>query len=99
MDEEGMMATYSKPLYDASQHFLGVISIEFSLLHLSKIMAEVKPYPHSYYMMIDEQGRYVGHPDSTRLFSKTIFSVADPQKQSDLIALGYEMTKGNQGNM
>lgn len=99
MDEEGMMATYSKPLYDANQHFLGVISTEFSLLHLSKIMAEVKPYPHSYYVMIDEQGRYVGHPDSTRLFSKTIFSVADPQKQADLIALGYEMTKGKQGNM
>lgn len=99
MAEDGMMATYNKPLYDANQRFLGVISSEFSLLHLSKIMAEVRPYPHSYYVMIDEQGRYVGHPDSTRLFSKTIFSVADPQKQADIIALGYEMTKGSQGNM
>lgn len=99
MDEEGMMATYSKPLYDTQKRFAGIISAEFSLIHLSKIMAEVKPYPHSYYVMIDEQGRYVGHPDSTRLFSKTIFSVANPQKQADIIALGYEMTKGNQGNM
>lgn len=99
MDEGGMMATYSKPLYDTQKRFAGIISAEFSLIHLSKIMAEVKPYPHSYYVMIDEQGRYVGHPDSTRLFSKTIFSVADPQKQADIIALGYEMTKGSQGNM
>lgn len=99
MAEEGMMATYSKPLYDANQCFMGVLSTEFSLLHLSKIMAEVKPYPHSYYVMIDELGRYVGHPDSTRLFNKTIFTVADPQKQADIIALGYEMTKGRQGSM
>ena len=97
--DDGMMATYSKPLYNSDQRFLGVISTEFSLLHLSKIMAEVKPYPHSYYVMIDEQGRYVGHPDSTRLFNKTIFAVADPQKQADIIALCYEMTKGRHGNM
>lgn len=93
------MVIYSKPIYNADQLFLGVISSEISLLHLSKIMAEVKPYPHSYYLMIDEQGRYVGHPDSTRLFNKTIFTVADPQKNSDIIALGYEMTEGRQGSM
>ena len=99
LTKDGMMAVYSKPIYDADQLFLGVISSEISLLHLSKIMAEVKPYPHSYYLMIDEEGRYVGHPDSTRLFNKTIFSVADPQKNSDIIALGYEMTEGRQGSM
>lgn len=93
------MAIYSKPIYNADQLFLGIISSEISLLHLSKIMAEDKPYPHSYYLMIDEQGRYVGHPDSTRLFNKTIFTVADPQKNSDIIALGYEMTEGRQGSM
>ena len=99
LTKDGMMAVYSKPIYDADQLFLGVISSEISLLHLSKIMAEVKPYPHSYYLMIDEEGRYVGHPDSTRLFNKTIFTVADPQKNSDIIALGYEMTEGRQGSM
>jgi signal transduction histidine kinase len=99
LNKDGMVATYSKPIYNADQLFLGVISSEISLLHLSKIMAEVKPYPHSYYLMIDEQGRYVGHPDSTRLFNKTIFTVADPQKNSDIIALGYEMTEGRQGSM
>jgi signal transduction histidine kinase len=50
-------------------------------------------------MLIDEQGRYVAHPDSTRLFNHTIFNVENPQQQSDIIALGYEMTKGKQGSM
>ena len=99
LDMDGMMATYSRPLYGADSTMVGVVSTELSLLHLSKILAEEKPYPHSYFIMIDEKGRYVGHPDSTRLFNKTIFNVGTPQRQPDLIALGYEMTKGGQGDM
>jgi signal transduction histidine kinase len=70
-----------------------------SLLHISDILAKEKPYPNSYFILLDEKGRYVGHPDSTRLFNKTIFGVANLQKQKDLIVLGHEMTKGNQGEM
>ena len=99
MGKEGMIAAYSKPLYDAKKRFAGVISAEMALVHLSKIISETKPYPNSYYMLIDEQGRYVAHPDSTRLFNRTIFNVENPQQQSDIIALGYEMTKGKQGSM
>ena len=98
-DEDATIAAYTHPLFNKKGKFVGVISIWLSLQHISNIMAEVRPYPHSYYVMIDEKGRYVGHPDSTRLFNQTIFSVADPQHQADLIALGYEMTKGNKGSM
>ena len=96
---DGMLASYSKPLYNDEQDFIGVISTDLSLLHLSKIMSTVKPYPGSYFMMTGEEGRYYIHPDSALLFTHTIFSDADPQKQSDLIALGHEMTTGKQGNM
>ena len=98
-DEDATIAAYTHPLFNKKGKFVGVISIWLSLQHISNIMAEVRPYPHSYYVMIDEKGRYVGHPDSTRLFNQTIFSVANPQHQADLIALGYEMTKGNKGSM
>jgi signal transduction histidine kinase len=98
-DEDATIAAYTHPLFNENGKFVGIISIWLSLQHISNIMAEVRPYPHSYYVMIDEKGRYVGHPDSTRLFNQTIFSVADPQHQADLIALGYEMTKGNKGSM
>ena len=98
-DEDATIAAYTHPLFNKKGKFVGVISIWLSLQHISNIMAEVRPYPHSYYVMIDEKGRYVGHPDSTRLFNQTIFSVADPQHQADLIALGYEMTKGNKGSI
>ncbi|MCR5473324.1 MAG: histidine kinase [Prevotella sp.] len=99
LDQDGMIATYSRPLYDAQHQYIGVVSTEMSLLHISEILAGEKPYPNSYFILLDEKGRYVGHPDSTRLFNKTIFSVANLQKQKDLIVLGHEMTKGNQGEM
>jgi signal transduction histidine kinase len=96
---EGMVASYGRPLYRADSSFVGIISTDLSLLRLSRSMSEMKPYPHSYFMMIDEEGRYFVHPDSTRLFNQTIFTGTDTRKQADLIVLGHEMTSGKQGSM
>lgn len=96
---DGMIASYGKPLYSADSSMVGIISTDLSLLRLSKVMSEVRPYPNSYFMMIDNEGRYLIHPDSTRLFTQTIFTNVDPRKQYDIIALGHEMTSGKQGQM
>ena len=99
LDKNGMIAAYSKPLCGADSTFVGVMSTAISLVHISRIVSTDKPYPNSYFFMVDEEGRYVGHPDISRLFNKTIFSLADPQEHPDLIALGYEMTQGREGQM
>ncbi len=96
---DGMIASYSKPLYHADQQFVGVISTDLSLIHLSRVITADKPYPDSYFMMTDEEGRYFIHPDTTKLFTHTIFSDTDPRQHSDLITLGHEMTTGKQGNL
>ena len=96
---DGMVASYCMPLYDDADRFFGVITSDFSLLRLSKVIEEERPYPNSYFMMIDKDGYYYVHPDSARLFTQTIFSDADPRQQAGIIALGHEMTKGKQGNM
>ena len=96
---DGMIASYSKPLYDANKQFVGVISTDLSLLHLSRVISEEKPYPDSYFMMTGEEGRYFVHPDTAKLFYHTIFSDVDPREHADIIALGHEMTTGKQGNM
>ena len=96
---DGMVASYGKPLYNADHDIIGIISTDLSLLHLSKIISQERPYPNSYFMMLDGDGRYVVHPDSTLLFAKTIFDDADPRTQIDIIALGHEMTAGEQGAM
>ena len=96
---EGIVASFSKPLHYADGRFAGLISSDLSMLRLSKLMSEEKPYPNSYFIMIDELGRYIVHPDSTMLFAHTIFEGADPRRQPDIIALGHEMTGGKEGHM
>ena len=96
---DGMIASYSKPLYNADKHFVGVISTDLSLIRLSKMITAEVPYPDSYFVMTGEEGRYFVHPDSTKLFTQTIFSEADPQQNADIYALGHEMTTGKQGSM
>ncbi|MCR5679113.1 MAG: histidine kinase [Prevotella sp.] len=96
---EGLLASYSRPLHRPDSSLVGIISTDMSLLQLSKVMADEKPYPHSYFVMVDEEGRYYIHPDVSRLYHQTIFSGADPSDHADLIALGHEMTKGKTGNM
>lgn len=96
---DGMIASYSKPLYDENKNFVAVISTDLSLLRLSKSITKETPYEDSYFMMTGEEGRLYLHPDTTRLFTKTIFSDADPEKNADIFALGHEMTTGKQGTM
>ena len=96
---DGMVASYSKPLYSADKRFLGIISTDLSLMRISKAITTETPYADSYLFMIGEGGRYYLHPDSTQLFTKTIFTDADPDKNADIIALGHQMTTGQQGSM
>lgn len=96
---DGMIASYSKPLYNENKHFVGVISTDLSLLRLSKVITSETPYKNSYFMMTGEEGRYFLHPDTTQLFTKTIYSNATPQDNADIFALGHEMTTGKTGSM
>lgn len=99
LTHDGMLASYSKPLYDANKRFVGVISTDLSLQRLSKTITAETPYEDSYFMMTGDEGRYFLHPDTTQLFHKTIFSDANPQENADIFALGHEMTTGKQGCM
>ena len=95
---DGLIASYSKPLYADNARMVGVISTDLSLYGLSRAITSEKPYVNSYYMMVGRDGSYYIHPDSTKLFSHTIFDNADPRSQSDVIALGHEMTAGKAGS-
>lgn len=99
MPYDGMIASYCKPLHDANGHFVGVIASDMSLERLSKTITSESSFEDSYFMMTGDKGRYLLHPDSTQQFKKTIFSDVDPRQNADIIALGHEMTTGQQGHM
>ena len=96
---KNIIASYCKPLYLDNGRFIGVISTDLSFKRLKESIAEDQPYPNTYYSLINSEGRYIIHPDSTKEFYKTIFEDLDAETQPDLIALGHEMTTGAKGNM
>lgn len=92
-----LIASYCKPIYQGNK-MVGVISTDLSFSKLAEVVNAAKyTYPNSYYMLLGEGGRYLIHPDTIRLFKKTIFTDTDPAKDKDIITMGYEMTAGNKG--
>jgi signal transduction histidine kinase len=92
-----MIASYCEPLYDDEGHFVGVISTDISLPHLSEAISAEKPYPESYVMMLGRDGHYFVHPEADRVARTTIFDDVDVTRQPALIALGHEMVAGKSG--
>lgn len=94
-----LITSYCKPFHLKDGRLGGVIATDLSLHQLAETINNAEhPYPNAYFILIGSDGRYFVHPDTTRLFRKTIFSDADLNKQSDMIALGHEMTAGKRGS-
>ena len=94
-----IIATFCKPLYVEDGKFVGVISTDLSFSRLKKVIAEKQPCPNTYFAMVNREGQFLIHPDSTKELNKTLFEDLDVEKQADLIALGHEMTSGAKGHM
>lgn len=79
---------------------MGLINTEFAFSQLARSIASTEhSYPDAYFVLLGADGRYIIHPDTTRLFRKTIYTDADPKRNADIIALGHQMTEGMQGIM
>lgn len=94
------VASYCKPIRQSGGRIVGVVSADLSLSLLAEaINTTEKDYPEAYFMLLGGEGRYFIHPDSMRLFRKTITSDIDPMEHADIIALGHEMITGKHGYM
>lgn len=100
IDHNEAVASYCRPLRLEGGRIAGVVAVDFAFSHLAKtINAAERQYPDSYFILLGKDGRFFIHPDSSKLFRKTIFTDTDPMKNADIIALGHEMTDGKQGTM
>lgn len=100
VDYQEAVATYCRPIRMDDGRIVGVVTADLSFSRMAKILNEAEPLcQHAYYVLLGSDGRYLIHPDSTRLFRKTIFTDADSSEEMDLITLGHEMTAGKQGTI
>lgn len=91
-----IITSYCSPLYDGKKNFIGVFSVDISLEWLSDYITSMKPYPNSFSMMIDRNGRFIVHPDSSLVFYESIYSDEDIESGVRQ-KLGRAMTAGDSG--
>ena len=97
LDQNTIAYTYS--IYDNKDQLKREVSTELSLTELSRGLSSIKPYPHSYMIILGHDGRFYAHEDTTKIVSKSIFDLTNGRYYPDKLALGYEMTIGNSGRM
>lgn len=94
---ESIIASYCFPLKNEKGEFIGTISSDISLAWLSKTISAMKPYPHSYSVMLGKGGTFFVHPDTTKLFCETIFTETLENPDTARLALGHAMQRGEEG--
>ena len=100
VDHNVAVATYCRPLRQKDGRIVGVVTVDLSFSRMAHMLKEVEHhYPNAYFMLLGADGRFLIHPDTTRLFRKTIFTDVDPSQDMDIITLGHEMTVGKQGTI
>ena len=92
-----MVTSYCEPLVGNNGQVMGVINTSLSLNWLSQLITSVRPYPHSFSMMIGRGGTYLVHPDSTKIIRETIFTHTLEQPDTAITALGHAMQRGEEG--
>ena len=92
-----MVTSYCQTISDGQGCMVGVINTSLSISWLSQTISAVKPYPHSYSIMIGRGGTYFVHPDTTKITRQTIFTQTLEHPDTALTALGRAMTAGREG--
>lgn len=95
--KQEIITSYCRPVYDYNGDFIGVVAIDLQQKWLSQSVTAVAPYPNSSSIMIGTDGKYLVHPDTTKLIHQSIFSDADPRSRDEVVSLGKEMIAGNSG--
>ena len=99
LSSKDILTSYCCPMRDADGKFVGSITASLTLKWLSDAFTQVHPYPNSSAIMIGTTGTYLVHPDTAKLYKKTIFSDAAPEAKEDIHELGMAMISGRSGMM
>lgn len=91
------LISYCKPLTAADGSYIGTISLDLDLQWLSETISSVKPYPHSYSILVSRGGTFIVHPDEEKLFYETIFTRELVTPDPALYDLGKAMTGWEEG--
>lgn len=90
-----MMCTYSVPFYRQGE-FTGVATADVSV---EKIRQELENFQmdRGYCAIVSARGRFISHPEKTRVMKESLFSLAEQYHNAEFEQLGQEIIAGRQG--
>lgn len=92
-------STYSVPLRDSKGKVIGIFSVDLSLNWLTELIDSIKPYPDSYIIIINREGRYILHQQDSLPLGKNldIFETAHTMPDSSIIGIARRIARGETG--
>ncbi|MBR1666920.1 MAG: methyl-accepting chemotaxis protein [Bacteroidaceae bacterium] len=85
------IVTYSIPIHNEKGKVKGVLSVDISLNWLANRILNTKPYPNAYCAMLGRNGTYIIHPDTSKLYHKTVHDLLKEQPDEEMKLLVESM--------
>ena len=102
-DENGgdiLMTTFSMPVKDKNGEIAAILTADISLDWLTKLIGEIKVYPHAFSMVVSRDGQIMVCPVDTLVMTKTVDQFASESKdREDLDRLNRALFSGKAGDM
>lgn len=96
---EQIMTTFSVPLQDENGEIFAVMTADISLKNLTEQVAQTKPYPNAYTILVSNNASYISHPIGERILNETIFSNALELGDTTLMSLAYKIVGKETGDI
>ncbi len=93
-----LMSTYSLPV-TRNNRFIGVLTADFSLQHLDKIVGNIHVLKHGYAFLLSAKGIFLSVPDKGLLGTADVLTYAEQTHSKSMKAVGKQMLKGKPGFM
>lgn len=87
------MLTVSAPFYSADKKLLGVVTDDIELTDIQKLVSETKVGQTGWSFMLDENGKYLSHPNTEKLMTQSIQSDDNPS----LAGIGSSLLSQKEG--
>jgi len=94
---EAFMSTFSYPLLDKSDHFLGVITADIKIDTLSHKIQQMTFSKEHFVFVLDKNGFLISHPDDQYALKQTVFSYAKNIHSKGLLTAIPQILKTDNG--
>ena len=92
-----IVSSYIVPLTNAAGKLVGVLALDMSLQSLSEEVQQLKPYPHSFTTVMDDQFHFLVHPDRKMILNGNVDHLLDKKRFAVNESIMVDMKRQRRG--